>query len=74
MATVRSSETKKIQVKVETGVTSGGNPTYSIRSLSNIKNVLSDEDARVIGSGYGALQTYPVGSIVLAETAVLVEQ
>lgn len=73
MATVRSSETKKIQVKVETGVTSGGNPTYSIRSLSNLKNDLSDDDARVIGSGYGALQTYPVSAIVLAETAVLVE-
>ena len=74
MATLRSDETKKIQVKVETGVTSGGNPTYSVRSLSNIKNDLSDDDARVIGSGYGALQTYPVGAIVLAETAVLVEQ
>lgn len=74
MATVRSSETKKIQVKVESGVTSGGNPSYSVRSLSNIKNDLSDDDARVIGSGYGALQTYPVGAIVLAETAALVEQ
>lgn len=74
MATVRSDETKKIQVKVETGVTSGGKPTYSIRTLSNIKNALPDDDARVIGSGYGALQTYPVGAIVLAETAVLVEE
>lgn len=74
MATVRSDETKKIQLNVETGVTSSGKAAYSVRTLNNIKYDLSDDDARAIGSAYGALQTYPVGKIILAETAVLVEE
>lgn len=73
MATSRMSETKKIQLNVETGVTSSGKAAYSVRTLSNIKSELSDDDARAIGAAYGGLQMYPVGKIVLAETAVLVE-
>lgn len=74
MATIRGDETKKIQVKVETGVNASGSRTFSVRTLSNISDQLTDDDARVIGSAYGALQTYPVDAISLAETAVLLEE
>ena len=74
MATARMSETKKIQLSVETGTSASGKAVYSVRTLSNIKTELSDDDARAIGAAYGSLQMYPVGKIVLAETAVLVEE
>ena len=73
MATARMNETKKIQLNVETGTSASGKAVYSVRTLSNIKTELSDDDARAIGAAYGGLQTYPVGKIVLAESAVLVE-
>lgn len=73
MATARMDETKKIQIRVETGANTNGTAKYSVRTLSNIKTDLSDDDARAIGTMYAGLQTYPSAGVILAETAVLVE-
>lgn len=73
MATVKSNETAKIIVNVETGVTESGKAKYSARTISNVNTALSIDDRRVIGSEYAALQTYPLGTIKTQDTADLVE-
>lgn len=74
MATVKANETAKLMVNVETGVGDNGKAKYSQRSIVSLDPAVSDDDARAIGALYGALQTYPVGSIVRQSTAVLVEE
>lgn len=73
MATVKINETAKLVVNVETGVDEKGKAKYSQRSILALNPAISDDDARTIGSLYGGLQTYPVGSILRQSTATLAE-
>ena len=71
MAVIKSKQATKVVLSVETGVKADGSTVYSARSITNMNPALSDEDLYGIGSGFGALQSCPVGAIVRHDTAVL---
>ena len=74
MAAVKTNETTKLVLSVETGTTAGGAPVYGQRSFANIRPSLSDDDVLTLGTGLAALQTHPLGKVVRQDTAVLVEE
>lgn len=73
MATAKANETAKLVINVEVGADSNGKAKYAQRSILALDPAISDDDARAIGTLYGGLQTYPVGTVVRQSTAALVE-
>ena len=71
MAVEKTKQATKVVLSVESGVKADGSTVYSARTLSHMNPALNDEDLYGIGSGYGALQAYPVASIVRHDIAVL---
>lgn len=69
----RISETAKLQIKVQTGISESGKAVIRTRSIGNIDPDLSDDNALSAAVKLGSLQTYDVKTISLVNTAVLGE-
>ena len=74
MAVEKTQQVTKVVLSVESDVKADGSAVYSARTISHMNPAISDEDLFDIGAGVGALQAYPVGSIVRHDTAVLVRE
>lgn len=74
MAVVKEKQGTKLVLAVEVGLTASGAAKYAQRSIAKMNPAVSDSDLLDIGEGFGALQVFPVGSIVRQDTAVLVRE
>ena len=74
MAAVKTNESTKLVLSVETGASAGGAPIYGQRSLSHIRPSLSDTDALAVGTAVAGLQIYPLSKVTRHDKAVLVEE
>ncbi|MFA6849232.1 MAG: DUF1659 domain-containing protein [Selenomonadaceae bacterium] len=68
---VKSNQTSKMILKVQTGTSSTGAAVYSTRSFAHINPTLTDNDFVTIGAAVGALQANTVGSINRQDAAKL---
>lgn len=73
MAAVKTNETTKLILAVETGTTAGGVPVYGKRSFADIRPSISDDDVLSVGTALAELQTRTLGKVMRQDTAVLVE-
>lgn len=71
MAT-RTDMATKLTLKVATGQSASGSPTYSNRNVANIETTATDNDIYGFGVAYGNLQAHAVGKIIRTDTATLV--
>ncbi len=74
MAAIKTNESTKLVLAVETGTAAGGAPIYGQRSLTHIRPSLSDTDALAVGTAVAGLQAYPLGKVTRHDTAILVEE
>lgn len=74
MAVVKSGESAKLIIKVQTGTNTNGDPTYAQRSISNLNPAATDADVYAVGAAIGKLQEFPVDSVNRQDTAELINE
>ncbi len=74
MAATKTDQSTKLIVKVQTGLTSGGEPQYSQRSFSSINPAATDDSLLSAGNALGTLQEHEVGSIMRQDVCTLSEE
>ena len=72
MAALRVNEESKLTLKVATGTTARGGTSYSNRNVVNISPVATDTKVLEFATGYAALQSHTLGSVVRTNTAELI--
>lgn len=58
MAIVKTPQSSKLVIKVQTGVNASGKPVYRLRSYTNVKTSAVDADVFAVGQAMGALQRF----------------
>lgn len=74
MAVVKTPQSTKLVIKVQTGVNTSGNPVYRLRSYTNIKTAAADADIYAIGQAMGSVQKYAVTEVSRQDQGSLQEQ
>lgn len=74
MAAVKDQQKTSIILKVETGTAAGGSAIYSNRTFSKIAPAATDTNLLSFANALGALQIYPVGTVLRRDEAILVEE
>ncbi len=74
MAAVKTNEKTSIILKVETGTAAGGGAIYSNRTFSKVNPEATDDHLLTFANALGALQIYPVGTVLRRDEATLVDE
>ncbi len=74
MAVVTSNPDADLLIKIQTGQTTDGTPTYTTKTITQLNPACTDADAHAVGIAIGGLQVYPVGSIQKRLTVTLSEE
>ena len=74
MAIVKTPQTSKLTIKVQTGTNAAGQAVYRTHSYANVKAAAADSDIFAVAQGLGSLQNYPVHSIDRVDDSILVNQ
>jgi hypothetical protein len=74
MAIVKTPQTSKLTIKVQTGTNAAGQAVYRSRTYANVKAAAADSDVFAVAQGIGSLQSYPVQSIDRVDDSMLVNQ
>jgi len=62
-----------LRMQFQTGVDGNGDPTYSTKSLSNVKTTAVDQDIYDVAEALVALQEYTLSAVLRVDSAVLEE-
>lgn len=74
MAIVKTPESTKLTIKVQTGTNTSGQAVYRTRTYTNVKATAADSDVFSVAQEIGSLQSYPVHSIDRVDDSILVNQ
>lgn len=74
MAVVKMPQAARLQIKVQTGISTTGAPVYRVRSLQNLKTDAADDSVYAIAQGLGGLQEHTVVAISRQDDANLMEE
>lgn len=74
MAVVKTPESSKLTIKVQTGTNAAGQAVYRTRTYTNVKAAAADSDVFAVAQGIGSLQIYSVHSIDRVDDSILVNQ
>lgn len=74
MAVVKMPQSGKLVLKVQTGVSTNGNPVYRARTFANIKPGAPDSDVFAVAEGLAGLQKHTLVDIVRQDLNNLVSQ
>lgn len=74
MAVIKTPQSSKLVVKVQTGVNTSGNPVYRLRSFQNVKPSAADADVHAVAQALADLQQHAVANIARVEEGNLVNQ
>ncbi len=72
MAVSRVPQSTVMSIKVQSGVTASGSAAYKTTRFTGVKNATTDADFYEIGNALAGLQSYPLNSILRADTASMV--
>ena len=74
MAVVKVPQAARLQIKVQTGVSTTGAPVYRVRNLQNLKHSATDADVYAVAQGLADLQSHSVVAISRQDDANLLDQ
>lgn len=74
MAVVKMPQPSALGIKVQTGISAGGNPMYKIIRFNGVKAAATDDDVHAVGLALAGLQKHQLSSIVRFDSANLVNQ
>lgn len=74
MAVVKSPQSGKMVLKVQTGVSETGSPVFKLRTYANIRSEAADSDLYAVAAGLGSLQQHTLVDIVRQDSSLLVNQ
>ena len=71
MSVTRIVDNSILRLRLNTGVNGSGDPTYSTKSLSNVKPAATDQDVYAVAQALAALQNYVLTSIARVDNSLL---
>ena len=74
MAVVKSPQSGKVVLRVQTGVSEKGSPVFKLRTYANIRSEAADSDIYAVAAGLGSLQQYTLVDIVRQDINTLINQ
>ncbi|WP_110954077.1 DUF1659 domain-containing protein [Anaerosinus massiliensis] len=74
MAVVKTSQSAKLIIKVQTKTNAKGEPVYAQRSFNGLNPAAADSEVYAIGTAIAALQKNPVEAVSRQDVAALAEQ
>lgn len=72
MAVNKVPQTSRLEIKVQAGVNTAGNPVFRQRSFANIKTAAADSDVLAVAQGIASLQKNPVSGFSRIDESDLV--
>ncbi|WP_182186075.1 DUF1659 domain-containing protein [Pectinatus frisingensis] len=73
MPAIKTDQSTKLIIKVQTGVTESGKAKYSQRSFASINPATADDGLLTVGKSISELQKYPAGVIMRQDVCTLDE-
>ncbi|QDR81976.1 DUF1659 domain-containing protein [Sporomusa termitida] len=74
MAVVKTPQSGKVVLKVQTGVSETGSPVFKLRTYTNIRSEATDDDIFAVAAGLGSLQQHTLVEIVRQDINTLINQ